>query len=186
MAEALFLSQKYLTNNVPINANLDIEEVYKFARTAEDIYIHETIGSKLYDYLKGVVIASKASPPTSIGTNDATLLRHLRNALIWFTIYDALPFIHTKIRNIGVVKQNGDNIETADRSDVNTLRTECKNKGTFYMNIVKKYLCEYGNLYSEYKCDSWNLNPNKITAANCGISFERKIDIDYVKKWFNT
>ena len=186
MANALFLSAKYLQNNTPINANVDIDELYPFAKTAEDIYIQETIGTQLYDYLKGVIVASKASPPTSISTNDNTLLEHLRDALIWFTLYDALPFIHTKIRNIGVVSQGGTNLETASETRLAALRSEVKNKADAYLNKVKRYLCEYDDLYSEFKCTSWNLNPNLINKTNSGLSFDNKVDYNYVKKWFNS
>ena len=190
MANALFLSSTYLNNNSPLNANVDMSEIYPFAKTAEDVYIQGTIGTKLYVYLKDVVVAAHASPPTTISTNNRTLLEYLRDSLMWFTIYDALPFIHTKIRNIGVVKQNGDNLETADRSDVTYLRTESLNKANFYLNQVKRYLCEYDSLYSEYKTDSWNLNPNELTRDNSGISFDRStkgnVDYEFLRKWFNS
>jgi hypothetical protein len=190
MADALFLSLTYLQNNTPLNANIDASELYPHAKTAEDIHIQEVIGTKLYDYLKGIVIASKASPPVSISTNDRTLLEHLRNALIWYTVYDAFPFIGTKIRNIGIVQQNGDNLTNATDAKENKLEDKILNKAVAYMNIVKRYLCEYDDLYSEFKCDSWNLNPNLLTATNSGIAFERRtredIDYNYVKKWFNS
>lgn len=189
MANALFLSLKYLQDNTPINVNVDSVELYKFAKTSEDIYIQEVIGTKLYDYLKGVVVDSKASPPVSISTNDQTLLEHLRDALVWYTLYDALPFIATKIRNIGVVQQGGDNLSNASESKEAALRKEITNKATAYMNKVKRYLCEYDSLYSEFKCDSWNLNPNLITKSNCGIAFEKSnkdINYELVKKWFNS
>ena len=189
MANALFLSATYLNNNTPINTNTDMSEIYPFAKTAEDVYIQGVIGTKLYDYLKGVVVDSKASPPVAITTNDRTLLEYLRDALMWFTLYDSLPFIHTKIRNIGIVKQNGDNLETAGRDDVSYLRKETLDKAQFYMNQVKRYLCEYDALYVEFKCDSWNINPSLLNSNNSGISFERDvksgIDYNYIKKWFS-
>lgn len=190
MANALFLSLKYLQNNTPINANVDASEIYPYAKTAEDIYIQETIGTKLYDYLKSTVTASKASPPVAIGANDQTLLEHLRDALIWYTVFDALPFLHTKIRNIGVVEQSGDNLQAAGEISYNRLRKEAQNKAVVYMNKVKKYLCEYDSLYSEFKCDSWNLNPNLLTGTNSGLHFDKETredtDWNYVKKWFSS
>jgi len=186
MANALFLSANYLNANSPINANVDMSEIYPFAKTAEDIYIQQVIGTKLYVYLKGVVTDSKASPPTAIGTNDRTLLEYLRDALMWYTIVDALPFLKTKIRNIGLVNQTGDNIQTASETDSEKIENKCLNKANFYMNQVKRYLCEYDELYSEFKCDSWNINPDLITRQNCGIAFSRKkYDYDYIKKYFN-
>jgi hypothetical protein len=189
MANALFLSLKYLQDNTPINANVDANELYKHAKVAEDTMIQEVIGTKLYDYLKGIVTSSKASPPVSISTNDRTLLNHLRDALIWATIFKALPFIGTKIRNIGVVQQSGDNISNASDNKEAALRKEIMDNFTSYMNKVKRYLCEYDTLYTEFKCDSWNLNPHLITKLNCGIAFERKtneIDYEYIKKWFRS
>jgi hypothetical protein len=201
MANALFLSIKYLQDNTPINANVDANELYKFAKTAEDIHVQEVIGTKLYDYLKGIVVSSKASPPVTISPNDTTLLTYLRDALIWFTIYDALPFISTKIRNIGLVQQSGDNITNASDKSEAMLRQEVLNKATAYMNKVKRYLCMYPTLYSEFKCNSWNLNPHLITKTNCGIAFDSKtryvndstlrddtnnIDYDLIRKWFNS
>jgi len=190
MANALFLSETYLKNNTPINANVDVSELYPFAKTAEDIYIQEVIGTKLFDYLKTKITDSKASPPIAITTNDRTLLEHLRDSLIWYTLYDSLPFLHTKIRNIGVVSQNGDNLETASETRLSALRNETLNKAVAYMNKVKRYLCEYDNLYSEYKIDSWNLNPNLLTRTNSGIHFDRSTisnpDYDYIKKWFSS
>ncbi len=189
MVKALFLSAKYLQDNTPINVNVDINELYKHAIVAEDTMIQEVIGTKLYDYLKGVVADSKASPPVSISTNDQTLLENLRDALIWATIYKALPFIGTKIRNIGVVQQGGDNLSNATESKEAALRKEVMDNFTAYMNKVKRYLCEYDSLYSEFKCDSWNLNPNLITKSNCGIAFEKSnkdINYELVKKWFNS
>jgi hypothetical protein len=201
MANALFLSIKYLQDNTPINSNVDVKELYVFAKTAEDKHIQSVIGTKLYDYLKGIVVSSKASPPISISTNNQTILENLRDALIWFTLYDAFPFIGTKIRNIGIVQQSGDNIANASDNKEASLRNEILNNATSYMNKVKRYLCEYDSLYTEFKCDSWNLNPKLITKLNCGIAFDQKtkyvndrtlrddtnnIDYDYIRKWFNS
>jgi len=180
---ALFISEKYLKDNVPVNMNVDIEELYKFTKTAEDLLIQEVIGTKLYDYLKGVVSNAKASPPIAISTNDRTLLEHIRDAVMWYTLFEALPFLRTKIRNIGVVKQSGENLETSDKGDYAQLMDKCKGKGDFYINTVKKYLCKYSKLYAEYKCDSWNLNPNLLNVNNSGFGFAKK-EFKNELKWF--
>jgi hypothetical protein len=190
MARAFFLSQKYLVNNTPITVNVDMSEIYPFAKTAEDMYIQGTIGTKLYDDLINKLDLQDDSPPTLLSTNDRTLCNNIRDALIWYTFYDAAPFIRTKVRNIGVVKQNGDNLETIDDNAFAVWRNEIKIKADFYLNKVKLYLCEYDSLYSEFKCDSWYMNPNLITSSSCGIAFDRstRADIDYkfIKKWFNS
>lgn len=190
MSKTLFLSQKYLVDNCPITVNTDIKEIYQFAKTAGDIYIQGTIGTKLYVYLEAAIAAQTASPPTTLSANDLTLCENIRDALIWYTLFDALPFIQTKIRSIGLVKQNGDNLETVGKTEQADLRAEIKNKADFYLNKVKLYLCEYESLYSEFKCDSWFINPNLISTRSCGLAFDRRtkdnIDYKYIKKWFNS
>ena len=196
MANALFLSERYLKDNTPLNWNIDMSEVYPFAKVAEDKHIQKIIGTNLYNYLKDTVTNYKGSPSIAISSNDLTLLGYLRDALIWYTIYDALPWISVKVRNIGVVKQNGDNLETASQTEVANLRQEALNNAMEYMNVVRNYLWKYSTLYSQYYVYTWNYYPNNITRSNSGIAFDRastlnqdpcdRVDWYYIRKYFRS
>lgn len=189
MANAYFISETYLKDNSPLNNAVDMSEIYPFARTAEEIWIQEAIGTCLYDDLIDKVIASKASPPTAISTDDKNLIKKIRKALVWLTIYEALPFISTKIRNIGVVQQNGTNLENADSQTVKDLRKEIKGKADFYMEELQRFLCKNSSLYPEYYCDNWDctkLFPNTNVSRSLGLSIEKyeSIDTKILKRWF--
>lgn len=187
--KAFFISETYLKDNSPLSGNVDIQEIYPYARTAENIYIQEAIGTSLYDDLVAKVIASKASPPVAISANDITLIKKIRDAVLWYTVYDALPFLAIKLRNIGVVKQTGEGHESAARDDVSYLRKECKNKGDFYLKRVQDYLCENEDLYPAYdQGEDDDLDPNTNSpTGNCDIAFDKNsdddIDTDFVRKW---
>jgi hypothetical protein len=51
MANAFFISETYLKDNTPLSRNIDMVELYPFAKTAEEVYIQEAIGTNLYDDL---------------------------------------------------------------------------------------------------------------------------------------
>jgi hypothetical protein len=185
MATAFFISERYLKDNSPLSGNVDISEVYPFAKSAEEMYIQDAIGTQLYDRL----IESLTASPKNTTDNETILLRKIRSALVWFTCYDALPFLAIKVRNIGVVKQSGDNLESATREDVSYLRKACKDKADFHMKMLQGYLCENSSLFSEYRCSGWNcsqLFPNTNTSNSSDLAIDRNdIDTDFARKWLN-
>lgn len=184
---AFFISDIYLKDNSPLSGNVDIKEIYPFAKTAEEIYIQNAIGTRLFDRL---VVSLTATPKTTTA-NETILLKKIRAALVWFTCYDALPFLSIKIRNIGVVKQTGDNLESAGREDVSYLRKSCKDKADFYLILLQKYLCENSGLFTEYRCSGWNcseLIPNTNVSNSCDLAIDRSdsdIDTAFARKWLN-
>ncbi len=150
--EAIFIDETYLKENSPFSQNISVEDIYPFAEIAEDIYIQEAIGTSLYNYLKGVVLNS----PTDPSANDELVLNLIRKALVWYILHDAMPFVWVKVRNIGLVKQSGDNMEAVSEAEMKGLQSECKTKAVFYINRLKSYLCANGSLYSAYNTGCWS------------------------------
>lgn len=171
--KAYFISETYLKDNSPLSGNIDIAELYPFAKTAEDIYIQEAIGTSLYEDLIAKVIAD---PDLSGYTNELTLALKLRQMLLWYTCYDAIPFIATKIRNIGVVNQSGENLNNTDKANEWALRKECLDKAKFYEKRVQEYLCSYGNLFTAYVDGTKDqIAPNTDTpTVNMDIAFDKR------------
>lgn len=189
MAIAHFISPTWLKNNSPLSGNYDVNEIYPFASTAEEMYIQEAIGTKLFNRL----IESLNASPQDTTANEVTLLKKIRPAVMWYSLYDALPFLDIKMRNIGIVRQGGDNLENVGRQDINDLRNLCKNKADFYINMVQRYLCENGDLFDEYRNGTWGcseLYPNTGYSSGSDVAFDRNdnssdINTEFVRKWLN-
>lgn len=186
MAQAYFINQKYLKDNSPLAANVDIKEIYPFARSVEEVYIQEAIGTQLYNRL---VDSLNASPPDTTA-DETTLLRKIRDCVLWYTCFESLPFLAIKLRNIGVVKQTDANLESASREDVSYLRNLCKGKAEFYMKCLQKYLCENSELFAEYRCNGWNCSdilPTTNVSSSCDLAFddEDNIDLKWARKWLS-
>lgn len=164
--KAYFISETYLKDNSPLSGNIDVSLIYPHAKTAEDIYIQEAIGTSLYDDLVTKILSDS---DLSSYPNELVLVKKLRDALLWYTCYDALPFISTRIRNIGLVEQSGDNLTNTEKSNEWALRKICKDKGDFYLKRVQEYLCAYGSLFSAYTCGTNDQIVPNISTPSVGL-----------------
>src|SRR5574338_151369 len=170
MDYAYFISEKYLNENSPISSNSDMGEIYPYAKGAEDVYIQEAIGTKLFNRL----IESLTASPRNTTADETVLLKKIRTALVWYTCYDALPFLAIKIRNIGVVNQGGENLQNGAREDVSYLMKRCKDKADFYLKLVQSYLCENSSKFPDYKCSGWGcsdgVGPITTVSKSCALA----------------
>lgn len=194
MATAFFISETYLKDNSPLSGGVNIKEVYPFARTAEEVYIQEAVGSKLFDRL----VESLNASPKDTTADETTLLKKIRKALVWYTLYDALPFLDIKLRNIGIVRQGGENLQNVGREDITYLRSEIKKKADWYLRRVQDYLCENSDLFSQYRGGNWgcsDLFPNSNVSNSSDLAIDKNdpsyrknqggIDTDFARKWLN-
>ena len=179
MERAFFISETFLKDNTPISGNVDIAEIYPFAKTAEETLIQEAIGTSLFDDLIDKINLAAASPPTVLSADDIVLLKKIRLALMWYTVHNAIPFIATKIRNIGVVQQSGENLTNADGNTIANMQKTCKMNGDFYLRLVQKYLCKNHALYPAYDvCDCGAGLPANRNYPSPGL------DIAFLKNYY--
>lgn len=171
MAErSIFIDETYLKENASLSGNVDIAELYPYTIIAQDILIQEAIGTSLYLDLQSKISADE---DLSGYPNEKILVKKIRSVILWYTIYKALPFLSIKLRNIGVVKQTGENLTSAENQEVKDLRHECKINGDFYLKRVQEYLCEFGNLFPEYEAEvDDEMTPNNQSPTpSCDIAF---------------
>lgn len=183
MDSAFFITERYLKNNSPLGDNIDVKEIYPYAKTCEDIYIQELIGTCLYDRL----VESLNASPSDYNSDEETLMKMIRTALVWLICFEATPFIWMKLRPIGLVKQAGENMESVSMAEMNMIRKEQKNKADFYLKRIQDYLCCNGSLFPEYKCtcSRCSITPGSVKPS-CDLAFERDYDEEYknfYKKW---
>lgn len=169
---APFITIGYLKDNSPFASNIDIKEIFPYAKTAQDITIQECLGTQLYNRLMDSLNAS----PQDTTSDEVALLKLCRSALVWLIPYHAAPFSWVKIRNIGMVKQSGDNLTAIDKTEMDKFRQECLDNATFYMNRLKDYLCSNSSLFPEYNTGCWgceDLPPDNSRTSATDIYFDK-------------
>ncbi len=186
MARAFFISEQYLKDNSPLSGNAEMAEIYPFAKTAEETYVQIAIGTNLFERL----IESLTASPQDTTPDEKVLIKKIRSCLVWYTCYDAIPFLSDKIRNIGIVKQGGNNLENSDEASINRLLKKCKDKGDFYLQILQAYLCENSSLFPEYNCNGCaEISPNTSVSNTSALAIEKnyedEIQTKFARKYFN-
>lgn len=144
MATALFISETYLKTITAISSNVDVKDLIPFVEQSQDIHIQDAIGSRLYTTLQTAISSN------TLNSDQTELLNLIRPCLAYYAMHSALPFINFKIRNVGVVKQNGENTTNADLAEIKFLRNEVKDTAEYYLQRINTYLCNYGNRHPTY------------------------------------
>src|SRR3989337_1211501 len=112
MADALFISETYLKDFMPVTGNVDVQLFLPFLRTAQQKYCNDILGSKLYAALIDGVVNSNLS------SDETDLVKLLRPMVGWYAVYEFMPFSNWKVRNKGVLESGGDNTTNADLATV--------------------------------------------------------------------
>lgn len=163
MTQAIFISETWLKINTPIPYNLDPSEVYPFYRTAQDKYIRDVLGDNLYNALSAALIGG------TLTANQTTLIETFRPALGYYIVYEAILFLASKIKNIGVVDTADDKQTASAAIRVKELRQEIQDTAEYYMTRVTKYLCNNSSLFPEYTQHSDDINANHNAGYNCDL-----------------
>lgn len=141
---ANLITSEYLKKRNIIDDNVDVRLLTTFITTAQDKYIQNRLGENLYNKIMTDVAAG-----TVTGDYEILLYNFIMPCLMWYSIYEALPFINFKMTNLSVVQKTGDNMNTADNNNIDILRQQARNNGEFYGQRLKVELCNNETKYPE-------------------------------------
>ena len=161
MNKALFISVKDLKDKSIINGNVDADKIIHFIEIAQDIYIHQYLGTSLYDKLQSLIIADTLD---DVGNSNYKLLRdnYIKPCMIWFTHIEYLPESLFTIDNSGLTRHRGENEDVVDFAEVDRLVDKARARADFYTQRMVDYLCNNSNLFPEYLNNSnEDLRPNR-------------------------
>jgi hypothetical protein len=130
----LFINETYLKNNTALCGNIDSTELLPYIKEAQEIYIRNVLGVTLYNDLQTKISGN------NLLSADSEILDLIAPALALYTVYLALPTIHLKLRNKGVLKQAGDYTQNADMKEIQWLRQEFLNRASFYIQKLVEHL----------------------------------------------
>lgn len=158
--ETLLIDDTYLKDWSPLGKSIDVDEIYPFVSNAQSVYTQDVLGTPLYrDILtKADNFISGGSPTFSAVEWD--LVDLCSKALVYWTVYMALPHIMIKIRNAGVVKSQNEGSQNSDLSEMKYIREEMKNLGEFWNQRIVNYLCDNSQSFPLYRAASNDMYPS--------------------------
>ena len=157
--KALFISREDLVRYTPISGNLDFDRVVQYIEIAQDIHVHELLGTNLYEKLQKMIVTDSLS-----GDYETLVKTYIKPTLAQYSLLEFLPFSQFSINNKGVFKHTSEASETLSRSDINMMVETTRDTANHYANRMVDYLCNYPNSFPEYLTNTKEqMSPNRDT-----------------------
>ena len=181
---AMFIDDTYIKQNTPLGKSIDVDEVSNWIEEAQNVYTQELLGTPLYEDLM-----LKLASNVDYSAIEWQLVDLFSKALAYWTVYMALPFITTQIRNTGVATPKSDYTESTE-SKMKYLREELKNMGEFWNTRTATFLCNNSNLFPLYNATSEDMYASVqqydcdlyLDDRYCDLSLE---ELKFLKKYLS-
>jgi hypothetical protein len=148
MSYALFINRNDIIKNTPLQGAIDADALLPFVRTAQDKYIKNLIGTVLFDYLQDQIIANTVST-LSVYYQDL-LDDYIKNALIWYSTVEYIPFSSVQFKSNGAVKQQSEQGVAPSKSEIDYLKQIAQTNADYYALRLQNYLIAYSQNIPQY------------------------------------
>ncbi len=157
----LFVSEDTLKKSTTINGNVDAELLLPYIKVAQDIHIHQILGTDLYDKLAALITAGTMQ--ASENDDYETLIdKYVQPVLIHYSLYECLPFLSYKIMNKDLVRKISETSTPASLEDLKFMRNIVLNTAEYYSQRLIDWLKNNTDKYPEYTSNSGSdLSPTK-------------------------
>lgn len=139
MKKIYLVPAQAVKDNTPMNTNVDDSLINTAIIDAQQINIQQCLGTVLYKKILTLV----EDGTISASENEAykTLLDdYIQPAIVAWSYVYAIPTIHTKIMNVGVVNQSSENSNSADLKSTEFVLNDARNKAEFYSELLTRFL----------------------------------------------
>lgn len=130
-----FISENTLKENFVVQQNVDSNLVSPFITVAQELYVEPLLGIALTDELKTQITNNAIN-----GIWEVLLVKYIQPCLVYYTLYEALPFLNIKITNKSLAYKSSENSQPIDFTDLNRFRLMIMETSESYKERLKKYL----------------------------------------------
>ncbi len=141
-----FIDVSFIKEVTPIQANVDEELIVPFIYISQDVHFMQVLGESFMNHLK-----TAGANETLTDIEKELLQNFVIYPLAFWTYYEALPSIRTKITNAGTQIENKEFSQSADLEDLKYTRADIRNIAEYYTSILINHLCNNSHLYPLFK-----------------------------------
>lgn len=139
-----FITVDYLIDKSMVDLNVDQRLLWKFIDDSQEINIQNVLGGELYQY-----ILEKYNSGT-MSTVESGLVDLIKPAIVEWSVYNALPFLHIKLTNRGVMELGQEQGSNTTIDNVKYLRSICMNNAEFHNKRITDYICNNSTSFPCY------------------------------------
>jgi len=163
-----FVTEAYLKQKTPITQNVSSVDVMPFIEPAASAWMQSILGTYFFNDL-----LTKYNAQT-LDADETILVNKIKPAVAWRAASDCVLGLTYQLKNKGLQKQNGDNSESVEQSEVGFVMRHYEQKAEFFEAMVRKYLVKNKDTFtiftSELNKDS-ELTPQTDDNFNSDIMF---------------
>jgi hypothetical protein len=156
----LFISEQKLKDNTPITDNVDSSELRYCIQTAQAIYMTESLGTNLYEYLLDIVDNNTINTDPALYRYKGLLDNFIQPTLIAYSYMLGLDNFFVKFMNVGLVQNRNEQGSAIDLKLLQYLKSNSKNTAEFQDNLLRRHVLFRSGWYPEYF--SGNLNNGEL------------------------
>lgn len=157
--KALFITRDDVIKFTSMNGNIDTDKFIQYVSMAQDIYIQNYLGSKLFNKITNDIIADDLSEPYTSLLNN-----YIKPMVIHWTMVLYLPFAAYNITNKGIYKHNAESSDTASKNEIDMLVERERDLAEHYTKRFIDYMCFNQVDFPEYNTNSNDdMYPDKDT-----------------------
>lgn len=170
----ILITEEYFKTYSPIPNNYNWDDIVPFIPIAEEIWIVDILGRKLYKELLEQVSNNEVS-----GENS-TLLLKLYPYLSMAIIYESMPFIAYSITEKGITKGKSENSEPISNSELSNMQNHIRTELEVLKRMLKHFLNDNKECFPLYDADGsdCNCNVNDCDAFALFIWNSERLDIE--------
>lgn len=145
----LLISEQKLKDNTPINENVDSSELRFCIQQAQTIFIQESLGTNLYEYILEAV--QNGDIDTGPYVNYKELLNNfIQPTLISYAYYLGLDNFFIKFVNVGLQSFSTEQSNPIGIKELTYLKNNARDNSQFNDNLLRRHLVFNNSLYPQY------------------------------------
>ena len=129
----------------PVSKNISPEIIEPFIKMAETFHLRPVLGENLDDSLLAMV-----SGDTLSGASYTLVNEYIVPCSLWYSIYEALPFVWTRMNSKGLTRGFSDTTQSLDKKEYELIKQEMWDKAVMYKNRLIEYLNDNSSTYPLY------------------------------------
>lgn len=172
----------YFSAYSPVPTNYNWDDIRPFVSIAEEVWVVDIVGRKLYNELLEQV------QNNNLTGENSTLLLKIYPYLSMAIVFESMPFLAYNITEKGVTKGKSDNSEPISNSELINMQNHIRTQLEVLKRMLKNFLNENSDCYPLFKSDDDCCTTIDIDDCGAFALFlwnANRIDAHREMKWYN-
>ena len=179
----ILIDFNYFSAYSPVPTNYNWEDIRPFVSIAEEVWLVDILGRKLYNELLEQVANN------NLTGENSTLLLKIYPYLSMAIVYESMPFLAYNINEKGITKGKSDNSEPVTNTEITNVQNHIRTQLEVLKKMLKSFLHEHKECYPNFDADDSDCTCDIDDCGDFAVFLwnSERLDIQNERwmKWYN-